>query len=103
MDPKEARRRARAKPSAKRLAAALLDRLARARRFLRDLRVLQVVALALGVGARDALPALERAQRLLRPRAVFALGLTLPVPPALCFSLLLLRVFLALAEAPARA
>ena len=54
--------------------AAFLHQLARARRLLGDLGVLQVVALAFRVGARDALPALERAQRLLRPRAVLALG-----------------------------
>ena len=66
---------ARRAASAERLAAALLDASgARARSFLRDLRVVEVVALALGVGARDALAALQRAQRLLRARAVLALG-----------------------------
>ena len=69
IDPKEARRRRAARKRA-RLLQLLLDDLARAGLSCADLRVLEEVALALGVGARDALPALELAQLFLGTGAV---------------------------------
>src|ERR671922_2861473 len=71
------RRRGGAAPgkSARSAAAPLLHGLARLGGLLRDLRVLEVVALALRVGARNALAAFQRAQAFLRTRAVLALRL----------------------------
>src|SRR5688572_7062549 len=85
-----------------RLAAVFLHQLTRARRLLGDLGVLQVVTLAFRVGARDALAALERAQRFLGARAVFALGRRFLLRLRSLIALLL-RVFLALAVGGFRA
>src|SRR6185436_16933448 len=82
--------------------AALLDDLARARHFLRDLRVIQEVALAFRVGARDALPGLELAQLFLGAGAVLATGRGFLLR-LLGFLALLLRVFLTLTVGGLRA